>query len=97
MTNEQLRECIEAQDKGEPVECKLRHGKSWEPKMHGYWNTDAFDYRVAREPREAWVIFYQNDTTCDPYGAAYSTKKRAEDGLASDLGREIIHMREVIE
>lgn len=53
---------------------------------------DEHDYRIKPEPRELWLVSY-NEVSC----SLYPTKEEAEKDFSCGKPQEIIHLREVIE
>ena len=54
MNADQLIECILAEKAGKKVEYTYKGQNNWHRKTPKEWNTQAFDYRIAKEPRVFW-------------------------------------------
>lgn len=76
---------------GKAIECRSRADTLWvELDVDPYWNWDALDYRIKREPRTFWVNMYS-----DACFNAFTTKERADE-VASSTRTECIRVREIL-
>lgn len=65
MTNAELIACIQAEEQGKVVECRMRNTTAaWKPHTPEWWDNRLFEYRIRPEPRKCWVKWMDDGMPC---------------------------------
>ena len=75
MTNQELIACIQAEERGEVVECTYVHKNEWFQHEEGVWDTTCFNYRIRRKPRKCWVKWSDNPDGICPWQVVSSKEE----------------------